>query len=52
MCVCVLEFSLLLPSFDQDGGDRGPPGMEPDGEMEVREEKIYLGERIKLGQTL
>ena len=26
-----------LPSHDQEGGDRGPPGMEPDGEMEVRE---------------
>ena len=47
MCVvsrmeAVVRIISLFPSFDPEGGDsgdrgdRGPPGMEVDGDMEVR----------------
>ena len=35
----VVRIISLFPSFDPEGGDRGdrgPPGMELDGDMEVR----------------
>lgn len=28
------------PGYDQDGGDRGPPGMDPDGEMETNWDQV------------
>lgn len=32
-----LERCCFFPlRFDQEGDDRGPPGMEPEGEMEAR----------------
>lgn len=29
------------PGFDQEGDDRGPPGMEPEGEMETNWDQVY-----------